>query len=172
MIYTGDIDSSPNSILEKAQGTFNINVDEQNTSFVYLKRRMLVEAKYYPYFTLLGQNLGSIILGLEALCKYPPDIYIDTTGYAFTLPLFRYIGGCKVGCYVHYPTISMDMLRRVQQREYCHNNQAYVVRNPFITWLKVIYYRMFAKVCMINVYIYLYKIYFIFFIQNYEHSYS
>ncbi|XP_011214462.1 GDP-Man:Man(3)GlcNAc(2)-PP-Dol alpha-1,2-mannosyltransferase [Bactrocera dorsalis] len=145
VIYTGDIDSSPNSILKKVQGTFNINVDEQNTSFVYLKRRMLVETKFYPYFTLLGQSLGSIILGLEALCKFPPDIYIDTTGYAFTLPLFRYIGGCKVGCYVHYPTISMDMLRRVQQREYCHNNQAYVVRNPFITWLKVIYYWLFAK---------------------------
>ncbi|XP_017464833.1 PREDICTED: GDP-Man:Man(3)GlcNAc(2)-PP-Dol alpha-1,2-mannosyltransferase [Rhagoletis zephyria] len=145
VIYTGDIDSSPNSIFEKVQGTFNIDVDKQNTSFVYLKRRMLVEDKLYPYFTLLGQSLGSIILGLEALCRFPPDIYIDTTGYAFTLPLFRYIGGCKVGCYVHYPTISMDMLRRVQQREYCHNNQAYVVRNPFITWMKVIYYRVFAK---------------------------
>ncbi|XP_067645074.1 GDP-Man:Man(3)GlcNAc(2)-PP-Dol alpha-1,2-mannosyltransferase isoform X2 [Eurosta solidaginis] len=146
VIYTGDIDSSPNSIMEKVQETFNINIDKQNTSFVYLKRRLLVEAKLYPYFTLLGQSLGSIILGLEALCRFPPDIYIDTTGYTFTLPLFRFIGNCKVGCYVHYPTISMDMLRRVQRREYCHNNQAYVVRNPFITWVKVIYYRIFAKI--------------------------
>ena len=55
------------------------------------------------------------ILGLEALDKSPeiPDFFIDTMGYAFTLPLFKYFGGSKVGCYVHYPTISTDMLNKV-----------------------------------------------------------
>ncbi|XP_058985141.1 GDP-Man:Man(3)GlcNAc(2)-PP-Dol alpha-1,2-mannosyltransferase [Musca domestica] len=145
LIYTGDIESSPNAILEKAKSVFNIYIEKDSVTFVYLKLRHWVEAKKYPCFTLLGQSIGSILLGLEALCKFPPDIYIDTMGYAFTLPLFRYIGCCKVGCYVHYPTISTEMLRRVQQREYSHNNHSYVVRNPFLTWTKVTYYKLFAK---------------------------
>ncbi|XP_061400648.1 GDP-Man:Man(3)GlcNAc(2)-PP-Dol alpha-1,2-mannosyltransferase, partial [Musca vetustissima] len=145
IIYTGDIECSPNAILEKAKSVFNINIEKDSVTFVYLKLRHWVEASKYPCFTLLGQSVGSILLGLEALCKFPPDIYIDTMGYAFTLPLFRYIGCCKVGCYVHYPTISTEMLRRVQQREYSHNNHSYVVRNPFLTWIKVTYYKLFAK---------------------------
>lgn len=146
IIYTGDIEISPKDILGKAKDVFDISLDKDSITFVYLKCRHWVEAKRYPYFTLLGQSIGSIILGLEGLWKHPPDIYIDTMGYAFTLPLFRYIGRCKVGCYVHYPTISIDMLRRVKQREYSHNNRSYVVRNPFLTWLKLSYYRLFAKV--------------------------
>lgn len=38
-------------------------------------------------------------------------------GYAFCLPLFKYLGGSKVSCYVHYPTISTDMLSVVQQQK-------------------------------------------------------
>lgn len=38
---------------------------------------------------------------------------VDTMGYSFTYPLFRYLGGCRVACYVHYPTISSDMVDRV-----------------------------------------------------------
>lgn len=132
--------------MEKAKNVFNINIEKDSVTFVYLKLRHWVEANRYPCFTLLGQSIGSMLLGLEALCKFPPDIYIDTMGYAFTLPLFRFVGCCKVGCYVHYPTISTEMLRRVQQREYSHNNHSYVVRNPFLTWLKVTYYKIFAKV--------------------------
>lgn len=146
IIYTGDTDASPNTIFNRAKNIFNVAVDEENTSFVYLKKRHWVEAKMYPYFTLLGQSIGSMILGLEALLKYQPDIYLDTMGYSFTLPIFRFLGMCKVGCYVHYPTISTDMLRRVQNRVYSHNNQNYVVKNPFLTWLKLLYYRIFAKV--------------------------
>lgn len=145
IIYTGDTDASPNTIFNRAKNIFNVAVDEENTSFVYLKKRHWVEAKMYPYFTLLGQSIGSMILGLEALLKYQPDIYLDTMGYSFTLPIFRFLGMCKVGCYVHYPTISTDMLRRVQNRVYSHNNQNYVVKNPFLTWLKLLYYRIFAK---------------------------
>lgn len=73
-------------------------------------------------------------------------------GYAFTLPLFKYIGGCKIGCYVHYPTISTDMLRRVKSRTFSHNNRSIVAKNPFLTWIKLTYYRLFAwvKMCSIS----------------------
>lgn len=150
IVYTGDTDATAKTILEKVVNVFNINLDKEDITFVYLKYRHLIKPERYPFFTLIRQSIGSMILGLEALYRYPPNIYIETMGFAFTLPIFRYIGKCQVGCYVHYPTISMDMLRRVKQREYSHNNRSYVVRNPFLTWLKVIYYRMFAKVSMKN----------------------
>ena len=73
------------------------------------------------------------------------DIYVDTMGYAFTLPIFKLIGRCKVACYVHYPTISTDMLDRVSRRTETHNNNTRVARSSFLTTLKIIYYRLFAR---------------------------
>lgn len=143
IIYTGDINATPETILRKAKDVFNVAVDAKGIEFVYLTMRKWVEAERYPYCTLLGQSLGSVVLGIEAMCKFPPDVFLDTMGYAFVLPLFRYIAGARVGCYVHYPTISTDMLKRVQSRIYAHNN---VVRNPFLTWLKLVYYRLFANI--------------------------
>lgn len=145
-IFTGDNDVTPKNILQNAKKIFNFAFDEENIDFVYLKKRHWVEAQCYPYFTLLGQSLGSMALGIEALIKYQPDVYIDTMGYAFTMPIFRYIGNCKVGCYTHYPIISTEMLRRVKNRVLSHNNRSYVTKNPILTGMKLIYYRLFAKV--------------------------
>lgn len=143
-LYTGDNDATPKQILSKCRNAFNIEVDENRLEFVYLKQRKWIEAERYPVFTLLGQSLGSIILGFEALLKFQPDIYLDTMGYAFTFPVFKYIGGCRIGCYVHYPVISTDMLRRVANRTLSHNNKTYVAKNPFLTWAKLSYYRLFS----------------------------
>ena len=85
-------------------------------TFIFLKNRLLVEASSYPHFTLLGQSMGSMFLGWEALTAFVPDLYMDSMGYAFTLPIFRYLGGCRVGSYVHYPTVSTDMLSVVRER--------------------------------------------------------
>lgn len=145
-IYTGDVAVQADRMLLNAKNVFNIAVDGRTIDFVFLQKRGWVEPDRYPRFTLLGQSLGSMVLGLEALLKYQPDIFIDTMGYAFTYPIFRYLGACKVGSYTHYPIVSTDMLRRVKSRVYAHNNQSYVVKNPFLTWLKLTYYRLFAKV--------------------------
>lgn len=145
ILYTGDVDATPTQILMKAKNSFNITIDAKKIEFVYLGYRKWVEAEKYPYFTLLGQSIGSMVLGLEALLKSPPDILIDTMGYAFIYPLFKYFGQCKIISYTHYPTISTDMLRRVQNRVVAHNNRNYVAKNPFLTWLKLTYYRLFAK---------------------------
>lgn len=143
VVYTGDLDADPEQILNRSQKSFNIKI-QSNIEFVYLHKRKWVEARMYPYFTLLCQSLGSIWLGIEALNNLVPDIYIDTMGYAFTYPLFRYIGGCKVGSYTHYPTISTDMLRHVYRRVISHNNRRIIARNPFLSAAKIAYYRLFA----------------------------
>jgi alpha-1,2-mannosyltransferase len=62
---------------------------------------------------MIGQTLGSVVLAFEALLAFVPDMYIDSMGYAFSLPIFSVLGRSKVACYVHYPTISTDMLAKV-----------------------------------------------------------
>ncbi|XP_011493959.1 PREDICTED: GDP-Man:Man(3)GlcNAc(2)-PP-Dol alpha-1,2-mannosyltransferase isoform X1 [Ceratosolen solmsi marchali] len=142
-IYTGDLDADRDKILNNVEKLFNIKL-EDNVNFIYLFQRKWVETKNYPYFTLLGQSLGSLWLGYEALTLLQPDIFIDTMGYAFTYPLFKYIGGCKIASYTHYPTISKDMLRHVYRRVIVHNNRQVIARNPFLTAAKMMYYKMFA----------------------------
>lgn len=71
VIYTGDLDASPEEILKRAEQRFNIKLTDP-VQFVYLRRRRWVEADMYPYFTLLGQSLGSIVLGAEALAAFVP----------------------------------------------------------------------------------------------------
>ena len=65
----------------------------------------------YPHFTLLGQSLGSLILAYDAFSLLVPDIFVDTMGYAFTLAFSKFcFPNIQTGAYVHYPTISTDML--------------------------------------------------------------
>ncbi|XP_070511097.1 GDP-Man:Man(3)GlcNAc(2)-PP-Dol alpha-1,2-mannosyltransferase isoform X1 [Cardiocondyla obscurior] len=144
VIYTGDLEANPETIINKAEKTFNVKL-QPNIEFIYLHGRKWVEATTYPYFTLLGQSLGSVCLGIEALNNLTPDIYFDTMGYAFTYPLFKYIGGCRVGSYTHYPTISTDMLKYVYKRVVAYNNRRIVARNPFFSYMKIIYYKLFAR---------------------------
>lgn len=143
VVYTGDKDVSGEEILNGAVRRFNIKLSYP-VRFIFLEKRNLVEDRLYPHFTLLGQSLGSIVLGWEALTKCVPDVYIDSMGYAFTLPLFKYLGGCRVGCYVHYPTISTDMLSVVRDHRARFNNSAIISNNPVLSRLKLIYYYLFA----------------------------
>lgn len=143
VVYTGDRDATEEDIIEGAFRRFNIKLTHP-VKFVFLEKRYLVEASLYPHFTLLGQSLGSVFLGWEALLKCVPDIYIDSMGYAFTLPLFKYLGGCRVGCYVHYPTISTDMLSVVRNQDTRFNNAAFITNNPLFSKFKLVYYYLFA----------------------------
>ncbi|NWU90311.1 ALG11 mannosyltransferase, partial [Upupa epops] len=143
VVYTGDRDATAEEIVEGALRRFNIKLTYP-VKFVFLEKRYLVEASLYPYFTLLGQSLGSVVLGWEALLKCTPDVYIDSMGYAFTLPLFKYLGGCRVGCYVHYPTISTDMLSVVRNQDTRFNNAAFISNSPLFSKFKLVYYYFFA----------------------------
>ena len=65
-------------------------------------------------------------------------------GYSFTFPIFRYLGGCKIACYVHYPTISTDMLSKVASGTAAFNNSSFISKSQILTLLKTIYYHLFA----------------------------
>jgi len=145
VVYTGDVFASPQDIMNKVKETFDIDI-KRPVHFVYLNQRRWVEAVRYPVLTMLGQSLGSLVLGIEALFRFTPDIFLDTMGYAFVLPLFRYLGGCRVGAYVHYPTISTDMIEKVVQRQADFNNVGFVAQSRILSFVKLIYYRLFAYV--------------------------
>jgi alpha-1,2-mannosyltransferase len=71
-------------------------------------------------------------------------VYLDTMGYAFTFPVFKYLGGSRIACYVHYPTISTDMLAKVSSGDASFNNAA-ASGSAIRTRLKLVYYNAFAK---------------------------
>jgi alpha-1,2-mannosyltransferase len=114
---------------------FDIELGPESLDFVFLTSRYLVEDSTWPRFTLLGQSLGSMYMAWEAISLLTPDLFIgerivpfgnewlelntwlDTMGYAFTFPVVQILAKIPVGAYVHYPTISTDMLKRVKSRQ-------------------------------------------------------
>jgi alpha-1,2-mannosyltransferase len=112
--------------------------------FVRIRTRRLLEARTWPRLTLLGQSLGSAIVALECFARARVDVWVDTTGAAFSLPIARAAGARAATAYVHYPTVSTEMLDRVAARTSGFNNANSIARSPFLTAAKLAYYRVFA----------------------------
>ncbi|KAG6754179.1 hypothetical protein POTOM_042190 [Populus tomentosa] len=127
VIYTGDHDSSSESLMSRGLDRFGVQLLTP-PKVVHLYKRKWIEETSYPRFTMIGQSFGSVYLSWEALCKFTPLYYFDTSGYAFTYPVAR-LFGCKVICYTHYPTISLDMISRVRDRNSMYNNDASIARS-------------------------------------------
>ncbi|KAF0699414.1 Aste57867_10022 [Aphanomyces stellatus] len=144
VIYVGE-PITAEKLLEDAQRRFNFVASDVKCTIqvVELHYRTLLEAKHYPRFTLLGQSLGSMLVGLEAFLTHPVGIWCDTTGCAFTFPV-AWLGGATVTTYTHYPTISMDMLEVVARRDVAFNNDAAVANSLAKSTAKLVYYRFFA----------------------------
>jgi alpha-1,2-mannosyltransferase len=103
-----------------------------------------------PRFSLLVESWNSLWLAWNALqlsMQTPPHIFVDTTGYAFTYPVARFLVGCHVIAYVHYPTISTDMLRLVwDRRRTSYNHAEQIAQSSWRTALKLVYYVWFAVI--------------------------
>ena len=145
-VYTGDRGVTKDQILEKVQNRFDVTLPRRKVNFVFLRLRNLVEADRWRRFTIAGQSLGSVVLGLEAFSLFVPDIYFDSMGYAFTYPLFRWLGRCHTIAYVHYPVVSTDMLGAVACGKNSYNNTSAIAASPTLTQMKLVYYKLFAMV--------------------------
>ncbi|GAV64918.1 Glycos_transf_1 domain-containing protein [Cephalotus follicularis] len=141
-VYTGDHSASPLGLMARASDRFGVNLLNP-PQVVHLNKRKWIEEATYPHFTMIGQSFGSVYLAWEGLCKFTPLYYFDTSGYAFTYPLAR-IFGCKVICYTHYPTISLDMISRVRERSSMYNNDASIAQSKWLSQCKIIYYTFFS----------------------------
>ncbi|KAF1960260.1 alpha-1,2-mannosyltransferase ALG11 [Byssothecium circinans] len=111
VVYTGDHDVDKEAILKRVKDRFNIHLHPPTVHFLYLTTRHYVLSSTWSRFTLLGQSIGSLILAYDAFKLLVPDIFIDTMGYAFATALSSaFFPDVPTGAYVHYPTISTDML--------------------------------------------------------------
>ncbi|KAI1836809.1 CAZyme family GT4 [Penicillium roqueforti] len=116
-IYTGDHEVNKATMLEKVENRFNIHLHAPTVVLLYLTTRKYVVSSSYPYMTLLGQSLGSLVVAYDAFTLLVPDVFVDTMGYAFTLALCKWLfPTVPVGAYVHYPTISTDMLASLDDK--------------------------------------------------------
>ena len=59
-------------------------------------------------------------------------------GYAFTFHVVSFLGNIPIGAYVHYPTISTDMLARVQSRRRWHTNADGISSSAILSQAKLL----------------------------------
>ena len=64
--------------------------------------------------------------------------FTDTMGYAFTFHIVTLIGHIPAGAYVHYPTISTDMLARVKSRKKWHTNTDEISSSTILSQAKLL----------------------------------
>jgi alpha-1,2-mannosyltransferase len=100
VVYSGDIDASKQDIIDKVKvcllycgyrlvwpydvyhkARFEIVLSPSTLHFVYLQSRNLVEDSTWPWFTLLGQSIGSMYLAWEAMSILIPDLYIGRCNF-------------------------------------------------------------------------------------------
>jgi alpha-1,2-mannosyltransferase len=120
-----------------------------------------------PFLSLLLESFGAMCLAYIGLYRslFPsahrnhhhpqssssssyllPDLFIDTTGCALTYLPAKILFGCQILAYVHYPTISTDMLQLVWERRRTgtYNHQSYISQSFITTYIKLLYYLLFA----------------------------
>jgi len=139
-VYMKETDLTKKEILEKIKNQFNLTIPEDKVNFIKLMSWRLTVAETYPVVRLLFQNAFSIFTGLEALIKFKPDIFVETVGFGFINAIAKVFFGCHVVSYVHYPTISEDMIQRVVNRVEDVTNSESITSNNFLSNLKYIYY--------------------------------
>jgi len=66
-------------------------------------------------------------------------------GYAFTFYIVSVLGQIPVGAYVHYPTISTDMLARVKSRQRWHTNSGAISSSSVLSQGKLLCVNLFPQ---------------------------
>ncbi|GAO17695.1 uncharacterized protein UV8b_01342 [Ustilaginoidea virens] len=147
VVYTGDHDVNKEAILQRVQSRFNIHLHSPTLQFLHLSKRHWVLASTWPQFTLLGQSIGSMVLAWDAFSLLVPDVFIDTMGYAFALGLCKFLfPRVATGAYVHYPTISTDMLESLDPNSAAGSQGVNAGQGTGARGLaKRTYWRLFAK---------------------------
>lgn len=140
-IYT-DSKINKDELIIKVYKQFNLQVNKDDITLIPLKFCSYLKPNNYPIFTLLFQNLASILVAINAAYNFEPDIYMDTTGFAFTFLIFKLFSFSKTVTYMHYPTITNDMIKVVQNRKKSFNNNETITRITFLTRFKLIYYKI------------------------------
>lgn len=137
---------SPTDVVAKARMQIMKQFHVQIPGFIPINTVLvgLTNPVHYPRLTLLFQAFGGVVLGLEAYLKCKADVFVDTSNQPFALMPAKLLGATTVS-YIHYPTISLDMLAVVRNRTTQFNNASAIALSPSLTRLKLYYYRAFAR---------------------------
>ncbi|ROV96952.1 hypothetical protein VSDG_04183 [Cytospora chrysosperma] len=148
VVYTGDHEATKEQILGRVKDRFNVHLHSPSIQFLYLSARHWVLASTWPRLTLAGQSFGSLILTWDAFSLLVPDIFVDTMGYAFALGFSKWLfRNVPTGAYVHYPTISTDMLDSLDPNHPLGSQGVNAGQGTGIRGvLKRNYWKLFAKV--------------------------
>eukprot|EP00189_Rhodosorus_marinus_P003077 CAMPEP_0113961916 /NCGR_PEP_ID=MMETSP0011_2-20120614/5604_1 /TAXON_ID=101924 /ORGANISM="Rhodosorus marinus" /LENGTH=443 /DNA_ID=CAMNT_0000973669 /DNA_START=572 /DNA_END=1903 /DNA_ORIENTATION=- /assembly_acc=CAM_ASM_000156 len=134
----------PDDVKLKVQNQFGFDVDRR-VRIVQLRTGFWTKPSYFPVCTLLLQSLAGIIVTLEAMLTIPVDVFIETSAHPFA-PFAAWLLNVRILSYIHYPTISTEMLRTVSEGRIGVNNSSFVTSSRIATRMKVFYYRLFAKI--------------------------
>jgi alpha-1,2-mannosyltransferase len=93
---------------------------------------------------MVAESWGTMKLAYRALELCTPHVFFDTTGCAFTFACAKVLAGCRVAAYVHYPTISTDMLSLIWKRRPSYNHDVDIAKSRLTTIIKLLYYVLFA----------------------------
>lgn len=127
----------------KVREQFGLDLADVSFLPVDIKCASLVDPLQYPRLTLLLQGIGAVRLGFRAFWKQPVDVFIDTANLTFSL-VFPKLCAAQTMSYVHYPTLSTDMLTVVRARKAQFNNSSVIANSAGLSFAKLMYYRAFA----------------------------
>ncbi|GMM47897.1 alpha-1,2-mannosyltransferase [Pichia kluyveri] len=117
--FTPTTSTSAVSILENVDKTFGIKFLSEDRPelrdrivFIHLpdKYQWLINGVYFKFLSIISQAIGSIILVLIGFYQLVPDIFIDTMGVPFSYSIVFGFFDIPIISYIHYPTVSRDML--------------------------------------------------------------
>lgn len=90
---------------------------------------------------MLCHILLPMIYCIKCLWRYQPDIFYDTTGFAFNFWVVKLLlPTTQCYAYVHYPFISTDMVDKIRNRRVDFNNGAGISNSVWKTKVKLLYY--------------------------------
>jgi len=156
IIYTIDAmtETYERDVRQHVLDRFSLQISpDLQLSFVHLDDYAHLLRPATRSFSLLVESLGAMRLAFVALQMTlehapltVPHLFVDTTGCAFTYLPARLLFGCRVLAYVHYPTLSTDMLHRVweRRRTATYNHAAHISNSLWKTYAKLLYYVAFA----------------------------
>jgi len=145
IIYAANNKVGVDKILQNLSERFGIEFLRNNQSNVIDIELVRINSfnllKPQNYLTMLLQIIGQIIYALEIIMTYPSDIYLDSTGLPFSYSVLNLLGRGKVIAYVHYPFISSDMIRDIQNNVAGVHSRGIFSKFKIFRLLKIYYYK-------------------------------
>ena len=135
------------NLLERVKAQFGIEIPRPlDVKILSDSSCAMLDGSKYPRLTLVLQTVvGGLLMFYEvALANNCCGTIVDTVGVPFLYPLLRIFCGTTIVTYTHYPSISSDMIGRVESRESTYNNNSEVASSTAKTTLKLWYYYAFS----------------------------